>query len=223
MPAFGVTIEEQRRVVHAEQDTEILGPIRPGIRVISKGRLVAAKRIKPGTMTVSRLTLESEDGRLLSTSYSTAIYREVTLQGEDSIEQLPSDWPQKETTTSWKETIIPIPRELPHIYAECANLWNPIHTEREVALAAGLPDIILHGTCTLALALKEVMDNNPKPVTHHDGPVKLKRFAGRFSGMVIPGTSIRVRHATMSEGSEFEVVNSDGKLAVSRGRAIFGN
>jgi len=223
MPAFGVTIEEQRRVVHAEQDTEILGPIRPGIRVISKGRLVAAKRIKPGTMTVSRLTLESEDGRLLSTSYSTAIYREVTLQGEDSIEQLPSDWPQKETTTSWKETIIPIPRELPHIYAECANLWNPIHTEREVALAAGLPDIILHGTCTLALALKEIIAKNPKPVEHHDGSVKLKRFAGRFSGMVIPGTSIRVRHATMSEGSEFEVVNSDGKLAVSRGRAIFGN
>ena len=223
MPAFGVTIEEQRRVVHAEQDTEILRPIQPGIRVISKGRLVAAKRIKPGTMTVSRLTLESEDGRLLSTSYSTAIYREVALQGEDTIEQLPPDWPQKETTTSWKEAIIPIPRELPHIYTECANLWNPIHTEREVALAAGLPDIILHGTCTLALAMKEVIANKPKHGPHDVGPVKLKRFAGRFSGMVIPGSSIRVRHATMSEGSEFEVVNVDGKLAISRGRAIFGN
>ena len=27
------------------------------------------------------------------------------------------------------------------MYTECARIWNPIHTDRAVALAAGLPDI----------------------------------------------------------------------------------
>ena len=222
MPSFGVTNEEQRRVVHAEQDTEIFTPMRSGIRIISKGRLVAAKRIKPGTMTISRLTLETNDGTPISTSYSTAIYRGVELQGDDTIEQQPPDWPQQVSTRSLKETIIPIRRELPHIYTECTNLWNPIHTERKVALAAGLPDIILHGTCTLALAMKEVIASRPGPNAHEVSPVKLKRFAGRFSGMVIPGSNIRVRHATVSEGSKFDVFNVDNDLVISNGRAIFG-
>ena len=218
LPTFGASAAERRRVVHAEQDTEIFAPIRPGTRVICKGRLVAAKRIKPGTMTVSRLTLESNDGTPLSTSYSTAIYRGIELQGDDTIEDQPPDWPKQMTKGPSRETVVPIPRELPHVYTECTNLWNPIHTERKVALAAGLPDIILHGTCTLAIAIKEVIADR-----QGCGPTKLKRFAGRFSSMVIPGSSIQVRHTTMSKGSEFEVVNVDGELAISRGRAIFGD
>jgi acyl dehydratase len=46
---------------------------------------------------------------------------------------------------------IPIPKQMPHVHSECAGVWNPIHTERAVALAAGLPDIILHDTATWAL------------------------------------------------------------------------
>ena len=218
LPTFGANAAERRRVVHAEQDTELFAPIRPGTRVICKGRLVAAKRIKPGTMTISRLTLESNDGTPLSTSYSTAIYRGVELQGDDNIEDQPPDWPEQSIKGHSTETVVQIPRELPHIYTECTNLWNPIHTERKVALAAGLPDIILHGTCTLAIALKELI-----AARQSCGSTKLKRFTGRFSSMVIPGSSIRVRHTTMSEGSEFEVVNVDGELAISRGRAIFGD
>ena len=54
-------------------------------------------------------------------------------------------------------TAVPIAREMPHAYTECASIWNPIHTERAVALGAGLPDIILHGTATWALAGRELI------------------------------------------------------------------
>ena len=79
---------------------------------------------------------------------------------------------------------------MPHVYTECARIWNPIHTERDVALRAGLPDIILHGTATWALAGREVLR------AYGDGdPARLKRLHGRFTAMVIPGTSIVVEHA----------------------------
>ena len=70
-----------------------------------------------------------------------------------------------------------------HVYTECARIFNPIHTDRAVALAAGLPDIILHGTATLALAVSELIKG------FADGnPARVKRLGGRFSAMVLmPG------------------------------------
>jgi acyl dehydratase len=216
-PAFGATDEERLRVVHAAQDTEIHSPLRPGLKAVSKGRLVAAKRIKPGTLTVSRLTLETAAGKPLATSYSTAIYRGVDLNGDDTVEAAPPAWPDLEPQGDWTETPVPIARELPHAYTECADIWNPIHTERAVALAAGLPDIILHGTCTLAMALRELTAQRLP-----DAPERLKRFSCRFTGMVIPGTPIQVRHAAAEGGALFEVLNAEGQAAVREGRVLFG-
>lgn len=110
---------------------------------------------------------------------------------------------------------IPIPREMPHVYSECANIWNPIHTERAVALAAGLPDIILHGTATWALAgltlLRRYADNDVGA---------LKRITGRFSGMIIPGETIEVRHNRTPSGAiAFEVRTEAGTMAISQGLA----
>ena len=215
-PAFGATDEERQRVVHAEQDTQIHQPIRPGMRVKSTGRLVAVKRSRPGALTISRLTLETTDGAPIATSYSTAIYRGVEIDGDDSIEDQPPIWPEQLMSGDWVEKSVPIARELPHIYTECADIWSPIHTERTTALAAGLPDIILHGTCTLALAIKEVVGERLE-----GDPLQLKRFACRFTGMVIPGTDIRVRHAPAPRGATFEVLNADGDLAISRGQVLF--
>ena len=52
---------------------------------------------------------------------------------------------------------IPIPAGAAHVYTECAHIWNPVHTDRAVALAAGLPDLILHGSALVALAVTVVL------------------------------------------------------------------
>lgn len=114
---------------------------------------------------------------------------------------------------------VPIAREAPHVYSECADIWNPIHTERRVALAAGLPDIILHGTASWALAAREI-------VRHRcDGdPLRLRRLYGRFAAMVIPGSCIEVQIGGLREGADaiqFEVHNAAGELAVAQGGAVF--
>ena len=85
---------------------------------------------------------------------------------------------------------------MPHVYTECADIWNPIHTERKVALAAGLPDIILHGTATWALAVREIVSKQLG-----SDPARLARFSGRCTGMVIPGNDIIVRHAATVKGA----------------------
>jgi len=102
---------------------------------------------------------------------------------------------------------------LAHTYTECARIWNPIHTDRAVALNAGLPDIILHGTATLALAVSAV-------VNHLLGgdPRRVVRIACRFAAMVpMPTTlQLRVTHIT-SDACWFDVANADGRLAIRDG------
>jgi len=219
---FGASDDERRRVVHAGQDTQIFRPLTPGLELRIKGRLVSAQRIKPGTKTVSRLSIEALDGTPFAVSYATAIYRGVDLDGDDTVEDVPPPWPDLAAAGAWTETAVPIARDLPHVYTECADIWNPIHTERDFALKSGLPDIILHGTCTLALAVKEVVAG---PLGGNPG--RLKRFGCRFSGMVIPGGEITVRHADARDGPAggalFEVLDDAGKPAVSDGRALFGD
>jgi acyl dehydratase len=111
---------------------------------------------------------------------------------------------------------IAIPREMPHVYTECASIWNPIHTERAVALAAGLPDIILHGTATWALAGREMLR-----LYADADPQRLRRLHGRFRGMVLPGTDITIEHQRDASGAvHFVVRNHRGEPAIDQGVAI---
>jgi acyl dehydratase len=214
---FGLGESERRRVVHAGQDTQIFKPYRPGQKLRLTGRLVSAERIKPGTKTVSRLDVVDDTGERIATSFATAIYRGVELDGTDTVIDAPPPWPELASKGAWSEKSVPIARELPHLYTECADIWNPIHTERAYALKSGLPDIILHGTCTLALAVKEVVAG---PLAGN--PLRLTRLACRFSGMVIPGGAITVRHAEAGAGAFFEVMDDAGNRVISDGRALFG-
>lgn len=215
-PEFGATPEESRRGVHAVQDTQFHRPLRPGERIRVTGQMVAVRRIKPGALTMTRIDLLTAAGDPVATTYTTGISRGVAVEGEDRVIEEPPAWADDTVVGEWTETVIPIARELPHVYTECADIWNPIHTEREVALAAGLPDIILHGTATWALAVREVIADQLGGM-----PERLARFTGRFTGMVIPGTEITVRHAMTDSGARYEVIAADGSKAISDGRALF--
>jgi len=89
-----------------------------------------------------------------------------------------------------------------HVYTECARIWNPIHTDRRVARSAGLPDILLHGTATLALAVSRIVENELG-----GNYVCVNRIVGRFSGMVFMPSKLVVRVLGRdSRGIAFEVV-----------------
>ena len=132
------------------------------------------------------------------------------------IEAAPVVLPRQRHATPPARSRSSIPREMPHVYTECASIWNPIHTERAVALAAGLPDIILHGTATWALAGREVLR------LYADGdPRRLRRLHGRFRAMVLPGTEIKIEQRRGRDGAvHFVVRNHRGEPAIDQGFAV---
>jgi len=113
----------------------------------------------------------------------------------------------------WTATV-PVSHAAPYIYDGCTGIHFPIHTSPMFAKSVGLPGIIHQGTATLALAVKEIIDREA------DGdPRRLKSVSCRFSGMVFPGTNIRVSAYDSPDGVSFDVADESGHTAISDGRA----
>ena len=186
------------------------------MNLTTTGTIAAIRRTRAGALTLTKLTtVDAETGQPVVTSWSTGIARNVEVIGEDANLESPPALP--EAGSELMETVeIFVPREMPHTYTECADIWNPIHTEREVAIASGLPDIILHGTATWALAGREIMR-----LCCSGDPSRLRRLFGRFTAMVIPGNTIRVEISKPLEGViGFSVYNEKNQSAISDGLAI---
>lgn len=216
-----LTPQEAMRGVHAVQDSTFHRPMRPGDQLVTEGQLVSAKPTRAGALIVLRLiTRERDTGEPVTTTWTTSIYRDVPLMGAAASIAEP-DTPNPDDLAppgpGAEVVAIPIPKQMPHVYSECADIWNPIHTERSVALAAGLPDIILHGTATWALAGLTLLRRYG-----NDDVGALRRITGRFSGMVAPGETIEVRHERSQAGTvRFEVRTENGRTAISQGCAWF--
>jgi acyl dehydratase len=194
---LGAEGPERWRGVHAGQDSFFHRPIRPGDDLQTSGTIAAVRPTRAGALVSMKLETLDSAGEPVVTSWSTSLYRGVEVGGPAVVvEEAPAVAGNSDAPAPSSTVTIAIPREMPHVYTECASIWNPIHTERTVALAAGLPDIILHGTATWALAGREIVR-----VYGEGDPRRLRRLHGRFRAMVLPGTEIRVEHARGADGS----------------------
>src|SRR5262245_21885034 len=137
--ALAVDASERLRAVHVEQDSTFHRPIRPGDRLTTRARIVAARSTSAGALVVTRLATVTTAGDSVVTTWHSSIYRGVALAGAGgSVEEAPT-YPTSDPPLL-HQVDIPIAREAAHVFTECAGIWNPIHSERRVALGAGLPD-----------------------------------------------------------------------------------
>ena len=210
---MGMSAAEQARAVHADHDLHLLAPLAPASRLLTTATAIAVERRKPGAYLLKRLDSVDAHGRLVFRTYQGTLYRGVDVEGPDSQLEAPPPWPPSNPPGA-AATVeeIPIAREAAHTYTECARIWNPIHTDRAHALAAGLSEIILHGTATLAVAVSRL-------VARHVGgdPRRVRRLGGRFSGMVPMPTVLGLHSTRLAPGHlAFRVTTPDGRDAISR-------
>lgn len=221
---LGMTPEEVLTGVHATHDVRVHRLVRAGDRLTTHLEIVAATDISPGAKVTTRLTTVDAAGLPVATTTQDAIYLEVSTEGVDHAD--PSPPPAidgQERRGEPVTTAIDLDAGAAHVYTECARIWNPIHTDRAVARAAGLPDIILHGTATLALGVSAVIQQ------HAAGDPELVRaISGRFAAMVeLPSTiTVAVWPGNPTADGRttvpFEVRNEHGVAAVKDGLIVLG-
>nr|WP_294526717.1 MaoC/PaaZ C-terminal domain-containing protein [uncultured Rhodopila sp.] len=206
-------------LVHGFQDSRFHRPIRPGDRLAVSGRIVGVQQTRAGTLVTTRIaTVDAADGAPVAEGWFGALYRGVETDGPGGcVAELPALRAERGVPHAITRQTIGIPRGQAHIYTECARIWNPLHTERAFALAAGLPDIILHGTCTWAMALQRLIDRH-----RADRPMPLLRAATRFTRMVIPGTTVVLEHAPPDRDGfiAFAVQNDAAEIALGHALAV---
>jgi len=212
---------ELRRAVHVWQDSRFVSPIRAGMTVSTSSEVVHMRRTSAGTYVLIRYrSRERSSGTLLVDSLSGTMFRGVSIAGDHEV--LGED-PRQRSTVSLQAAVLaeyamPIDAGLPHVYTECARIWNPIHTEERVARSAGLSSILLHGTATWAFAAKAIAQG----LVGAEGLRRLRRLQGEFRRPVAPLETIRMR-ALRRDGDEiaFDVLTGSGDQAMSAGLASF--
>lgn len=205
--------------VHAETDLRIFQPFRQGEAITTQGRLVARRQIVPGVYSVDRYRMTNGDGQLVAELDYNGIIRGATLSGDDVELEPDVAKPvcrEMAAEALWSKEIY-IPAHAGQQYTECADIYNPIHTEPSVAKAAGLPGVILHGSATKAHALTQIINEC------FDGDARrIRRLCGQLRGMVLMNSTIRVDCMAIQEtGGErqvfYRVVNDQNQNAIANG------
>ena len=210
------------RSVHATHDLVIHRPPRPGDRLRSTARVQDVEARAPGAYVLVRVETVDAAGAPVTTTEYGSLYRGVACEAPAATGGAPPR-PAEDLALDAGEpwtADVPVDAGRAHIYTECARIWNPIHTDREVARGAGLPDIILHGTATLALAVSAVLAR--------EGPAaapRVRRVSCRFGAMVrMPATlTVRARatgEAPAARSIAFEVFAAGPRPALRDGRLV---
>ena len=207
------------RQVHFTEHIEFHRPVRPGDNLTIKGRIASIAPHRAGTHVIMRYDAYDKKGLPVFTEHTGAIARGVECRGGASgVNEIPSV-PDSRGGIDSRETIISISPVAPFIYDGCTDIFFPIHTSEKFAKMVGLPGIILQGTATLAYAVKEIIN-----MEAGGDPLKLKQIFCKFTGMVKPGTDIKLVHSVVrgEKGQKdifFNVLNNKGERAISGGYA----
>jgi len=199
------------QLLHAQHDLVIHRPPRAGDFLRVAARIVAVTQRKPGAFVVFRFEARDQRGDRVTTTDFGALYRGVTVEGGDRRIE-PVEDPEVATQSLPKVGEIQVAANAAHVYTECARVWNPIHTDIAYARAAGLPDIILHGTATLALSVSRILQ------TFKVDPAQVQRVQCRFAGMVLMPSTLQLHAAVTGRSVYFETHNDKGEAVISRAR-----
>lgn len=194
------------KVLHGEQDFVFHRPIRAGDVLRSRGKMTGFEGLPNGTRASVYLETRDAAGELVNEQHVMFFIRgfdDGRRLGELSPphpfpEDVRADPPVADVTRHVDE-------DQTFRYAPASGDPMPIHLDEQVAVDAGLPGIIAHGFCVLAITagalLQELADED---VT------RLQRLAVRFAKPVLPGQDLRTRVWDAGDGSyAFETTVDD--------------
>jgi acyl dehydratase len=213
----GVAPEVLSTLVHYSEHLVFHHPLRLGTKLTMTGSVAAVQPHRAGTLITLNLAAH-DDGTKIFTEEIGGLLRGVNCTDAgrigEALQPVPSN--PEETKIGWEQAIRIDPL-LPYVYDGCTGIHFPIHTSPRFAHQVGLPGIILQGTATLALAVRELVNREAGR-----NPAMVRALGGRFGAMVRPGSTIRVRQLGARNRSNarevfFEVLNASGQFAIRNG------
>ena len=203
-------------IVHGEQDMHFHQPLVPGRTIKTSAEAYSIRVGGSGTrLTVRAVSTDAESGETVLEQFITTFIRGMS-DGESGGPDKPDHaFPESARENKVGELTIHVDDDQTFRYKDASGDPMPIHVDEDFAKAVGLPGIIAHGLCTMAMTSQAVI----KTVADGD-PSRLKRLAVRFSKNVFPGDDVTTTLYDLGGGVYgFEATSSRGDVVISNGRA----
>lgn len=199
------------RLVHISEEHVIHRPLRAGDIVGVSAELVSLAEDETGEHFTIEVELEV-DGEVAMLVRATMLIRGVAARRR---RRAASPGAAGTPPAILGERPLRIDEGQPRRYAEASGDHNPIHLDETTARSAKLPGVIVHGMCTMAMAMAGVVDE-----LAGGDPGRVRIAGANFAKPVFPGQELRLRWWRSEDGYEFDVVNRAG-VSLLRGRAGF--
>ena len=216
-----VPASDQVAMLHAEQDMHFFAPLVPGRPLVTFAEAYSLRSGRMGTRFTMRVVSSDDAGTPVVEQFATMLIRGVDSGGDGGPPPPSHTFPAEAKDAKLVDVVAPVDGDQALRYAEASGDANPIHVDDAAAKAVGLPGVILHGMCTMALCGRAIVDT----IADRD-PTRLRRLAVRFYRPVFPGHELvtSVFEAGRENGRRvvaFEA-SSGGKVVVRDGRAELG-
>ena len=195
-------------LVHAEQRLEIHRPLPVAGTGTCTSVIIDMKDKGVAAIVTVRSELRDTDGASLATGEAVVFIRSAGgwggARGDSARGEAPMGPPDHETTV---ETV-PTQALLYRLNAD----RNPLHSDPSFARAAGQERPILHGLCTLGIAILSISRQ------YKEHPGDITGFSVRFAKPCFPGDRLTTRTWTNSPGSiAFSTTGPTGEIILSSG------
>ena len=210
------------RLVHGEQSVTLHQPLPAGGTVVGRTRVtrVVDKGAGKGALVQSekRIT-DAASGALLATCESVTFCRADGGFSANGGGDAPGDPPQATPTTAPELVLDMQTRPEAALLYRLSGDYNPLHSDPDVAAAAGFPRPILHGLATYGAACHGLV----KGFCGYD-PARLKSISARFSSPAYPGDLIRLECWKLGDEVAFRArAPARNVVVLSHGRAVFND
>ena len=217
IPASGMRILDPKtginfqKIVHAGIEINFRSAIYAGDEISSTATLQSVEVKESGRIIGFSFATRGKDGTLLADGTTTYFERgDSGGKGGNVIDD------EETATVLMVKDINTLPNQS-ILYAEGSGDRFPIHTSDEFARSVGLPGMIMHGLCTLALSTRTVVQR----AANGDWD-KLKAVSCRFSKIALPGERLRIiAYRNRVDAVDFETYNMSGATVITNALAYF--
>ncbi len=210
------------RMVHGEQRIRILQHLVPGDIVSPRGTITNIETKATGGEVLTFDQFLYREGELAVQITTTLFVRSSNkvLTPKNIQEAASASAAKLQDSVAGKPVFtyqVKVKDDQPARYASASGDNNPIHIDPEIAKAAGFPDVILHGLCTMAFTGQAVVENKL------GGDIsRLTDISVRFSKPVFPKDTLTIEAFEKDDETlSFVAVNNQGVPVITNGVAHF--
>ena len=206
------------RLVHGAEEHVIHRSVKAGDTLNVKSVLESVEQKETGETFTVKATETDQNGEVVAEVRGT-----MFIRGSGSKSRSGSAATSEPERKIVYEESTKVDEDQTHRYAEASGDNNPIHLDPDTARMAGLPGIILHGMCTMAIATKAAVNG-----LAGGDPSRIQRVAVRLSKPVLPGQELNTKLWEEEAGAGtttygFETYNPDGQAVIKAGVVEIAN